>query len=194
MGFISSVIGSLSNRLRAVHVLKFIMLVALLLRLLQREIANWVLNGIFPSANTAIPNTRLVIADSCVFNGNVVSGMASGYWNMSGHTPGAAAATFIPALIHRVAFELTVTSEISWQDFWQDPIGDFRFSAIIFRDSFGIPYQLARLIYLIARRVGADEEEGLLAAFLLAASNTWNYHIFSTFSAPTIFLCFARSV
>ena len=162
MSFIS-VIGSLSNRLRAVHVLKFIMLVALLLRLLL------VANGAqryFPDEHR-YSKYAAVIADS-VFNGNVVSGMAS-LLEYRTH-PGAAAATFIPALIHRVAFELTVTSEISWQDFWQDPIGDFRFSAIFF----AIPSVVSIcLIYLIARRVGADEEEGLLAAFLLAASNTW---------------------
>ena len=153
----------MSNRLRAVHVLKFIMLVALLLRLLL--VADGAQRYFVDEGRYS--KHAVVIADS-VFNGNVVSGLAS-LLDYRTH-PGAAAVSFVPALIHRVAFELTVTSEISWQYYWKDRIGDFRFSAIFF----AIPSVVSiSLIYLIARRVGADKEEGLLAAFLLAASNTW---------------------
>ena len=84
--------------------------------------------------------------------------------------PGMYAVTFIPAFIHRIVFELSADKELAWHRYWGDETGDFRFSAIFF----AIPSVLSiGLIYYIARRAGADDLEGLIAAFLLAASNTW---------------------
>ena len=107
------------------------------------------------------------IADN-VFEGGVLGGFGSllGYRTH----PGAHAATFIPAFIHRMVFELSADKELTWREYWKDQTGDFRFSAIFF----AIPSVLSiGLIYYIARRAGADDLEGLIAAFLLAASNTW---------------------
>ena len=59
---------------------------------------------------------------------------------------------------------------MSWRAYWKDQTGDFRFSAIFFT----IPSVLSiGLVFLIAARAGSDGMEALLAAFLLAASNSW---------------------
>ncbi|MCY4018051.1 MAG: hypothetical protein OXG39_01460 [Chloroflexi bacterium] len=103
-----------------------------------------------------------------VFEGDVVGGFGS-LLEYRTH-PGAYAVTFVPAFIHRIVFELNADNDITWRDYWKDQTGDFRFSAIFF----AIPSVLSiGLIYYIARRAGADDLEGLLAAFLLAASNSW---------------------
>ena len=107
------------------------------------------------------------IADE-VYSGDVIHAFGS-LLEYRTH-PGHAAATLIPALIHRLAYELSENNEKSWQEYWQDPAGDFRFSAIFF----AIPSVLSiGLIFLIAQRSGAESFEALLAAFLLASSNTW---------------------
>ena len=163
MGFISPAIGSWSNRLRAVHVLLFIMFVAFLLRLLlvadgaQRH---------FPDEYRYYRYT-IDLADT-VFEGNIVGGIGR-LLEYRTH-PGAYAATFIPAFIHRVIFELNAADEITWREYWKDQTGDFRFSAIFF----AIPSVLSiGLIYLISKRSGADDVEALLAALFLALSNSW---------------------
>ncbi|MCY4538707.1 MAG: hypothetical protein OXE52_10810 [Chloroflexi bacterium] len=109
----------------------------------------------------------IAFADT-IFEGDVLSGFGS-LLEYRTH-PGAYAATIIPAFIHRIVFELSADNELTWRDYWKDQTGDFRFSAIFF----AIPSVLSiGLIYCIALRAGADDLEGLIAAFLLAASNSW---------------------
>lgn len=149
-------------RFRTVHALLFIMFVALIMRLML------VANGgqlHFPDEYRYLFSTT-VIADS-VFKGDL--GSIARLFDYRDH-PGAALATFAPALIHRFVYELTASNDLSWWNYWINPISDFRFSAVFF----AIPSVLSiGLIFYIARRAGSDDVEALLAAFLLAASNSW---------------------
>ena len=151
------------KQLHPLHALLAIMLVALALRLLL------VLDGgqrFFPDEYRYYHYT-IEFADT-VFEGDALAGFGS-LLEYRTH-PGAYAATFIPAFIHRIVFELNADKELSWREYWKDQTGDFRFSAIFF----AIPSALSiGLVYLIARRAGADEVEALLSAFFLAASNSW---------------------
>ena len=86
--------------------------------------------------------------------------------------PGIAAAELLPALFHRVVHGLTRDGPLFWDrhDYRQILPLDFRISALIF----AMPSVLSMgMIYLIARQAGAYEAESLLAAFLLAAANSW---------------------
>lgn len=95
------------------------------------------------------------------------------------HHPGAKAAFTLPALLHRAAYALQPENEQSWAQYWADEHGDFRMSAAIL----ALPSVFSiSLIYLIARRSGGDVREALLAAILLAASNSW--FIFSRHLLP----------
>lgn len=77
--------------------------------------------------------------------------------------------SFVPAYIHRVAFEQAAAGELTWDEYWRDGHADFRLSAAIF----ALPSVLAiMMLYLISREAGAGDLEALLAAFLLAASNS----------------------
>ena len=93
--------------------------------------------------------------------------------------PGIAAAKLLPALFHRAIHGLTREGPLLWDknDYRQFLPLDFRISALIF----AIPSVLSMgMVYLIARRAGADDAEALLAAFLLAAANTffiWSKHL-----------------
>jgi len=152
-----------SERFRSVHALLIIMFVACVLRLLL----------VADGAQRYFPDERryyrytIAFADT-VFAGDVLGGFGS-LLEYRYH-PGAYAVTFIPAFVHRVAYEFTKSSDMSWREYWKDETGDFRFSAIFFT----IPSVLSiGLVYLIALRAGADAVEALLAAFLLAASNSW---------------------
>lgn len=84
--------------------------------------------------------------------------------------PGAKAAFTLPALLHRMVYALQPENEQSWDLSWELGLGDYRLSAAFL----ALPSVLSiGLIYLIARRSGGDEREALLAAFVLAASNSW---------------------
>ncbi len=162
-GLQSPVMNFGSKRFRPVHALLIIMFVAFALRLLL------IVDGgqrFFPDEARYYDFT-VYIADN-VFEGDILGGFGS-LLEYRTH-PGAHAATFLPAFVHRIVFELSADKELTWRDYWQDQTGDFRFSAIFF----AIPSVLSiGLIYYIARRAGADDLEGVIAAFLLAASNTW---------------------
>ncbi|MDE2821016.1 MAG: glycosyltransferase family 39 protein [Chloroflexota bacterium] len=154
---------STAKRSGPVHALRIIMFVAFALRLLL----------VFDGGQRYFPDEfryyryTIAFADT-VFEGDILGGLGS-LLEYRTH-PGAYAATFIPAFIHRIVFELSAGKELTWREYWKDQTGDFRFSAIFF----AIPSVLSiGLIYYIARRAGADELEGYIAAFLLAASNTW---------------------
>ncbi|MCY4465804.1 MAG: hypothetical protein OXE46_09735 [Chloroflexi bacterium] len=98
--------------------------------------------------------------------------LADGLGNMLlyDHHPGAKAAFTLPALLHRVAYALQPGNEQSWDQYWRDKHGDFRLSAVFL----ALPSVVSiGLVYQIARRAGGDELEALLAAFVLAASNSW---------------------
>lgn len=89
--------------------------------------------------------------------------------------PGFKIVGIIPAYIHRVTWEYAPTSPVhwdtyrSWNEYWTDGYGDFRFSAALF----AIPsVAVILMVFLLARQIGAGADEALLAAFLLAASNT----------------------
>lgn len=84
--------------------------------------------------------------------------------------PGFTAVGLIPALFHRVAWEMTAAKTQTWPEYWNSHYGDYRMSSLIFV----IPSVLTiGMIYLISRQMGAKDTEALLAAFLLAASNTF---------------------
>ena len=83
---------------------------------------------------------------------------------------GFTAVGLVPAVLHRVAFHLLPISELEWTDYWISRYADFRISSLIF----AIPSVLAiAMLYLISRSAGANEAEALLAAFLLAACNSF---------------------
>ena len=84
--------------------------------------------------------------------------------------PGAKAAFTLPALLHRMVYALQPENEQSWDLSWELGFGDYRLSAAFLALPSVLPIGL---IYLIARRSGGDKREALLAAFVLAASNSW---------------------
>ena len=87
---------------------------------------------------------------------------------------GAAAATVLPAIFHRIIYGLNHEDGSLSGKLFETPPKDFRIAALIF----AIPSVLSiGMIYLIARQAGADEAEALLGAFLLAAANT--FYIYS---------------
>ena len=76
----------------------------------------------------------------------------------------------MPALFHRLAYQLMPSSDLDWTDYWYSRYSDFRFSSLFFI----LPSVLSiAVIFVLSRQAGADEIEALLAAFLLAASNTF---------------------
>ena len=79
-------------------------------------------------------------------------------------------AALLPAYIHRLAYGLNPDNELSWAAYWQQPTGDFRFSALLL----SLPSVFCILmLYILSRRVGSSPAEALLAAFLFAAANTF---------------------
>ena len=86
------------------------------------------------------------------------------------HHLGAKAAFTPIALLHRIAYALQPGNEQLWADYILDAHSDFSLPAAFL----ALPSVLSiGFIYLIARRSGGDEREALLAAFVLAASNSW---------------------
>ncbi len=84
--------------------------------------------------------------------------------------PGFTAVGLVPALFHRLAYQLMPSSDLDWTDYWYSRYSDFRFSSLFFI----LPSVLSiAVIFVLSRQAGADEIEALLAAFLLAASNTF---------------------
>ena len=85
----------------------------------------------------------------------------------------------VPAIVHRLIFDLSPPPGLSWITYWLGRDDDYRTSALLF----AIPSVLSiGMIYLLARRAGAGETEALIAAFLLATSNT--FFIFSKHFLP----------
>ena len=83
---------------------------------------------------------------------------------------GIAAAKLAPALFHFFVHSLNHDDNLLWKGLWHTPPQNFWLSALIF----AWPSALSiGMVYLIARQVGAGETEALLAAFLLAASNSF---------------------
>lgn len=86
------------------------------------------------------------------------------------HHLGAKAAFMPIALLHRIAYALQPDNEQVWADYILDEHSDFSLPAVFL----ALPsvWSLG-LLYLIARRSGGDTREALLAAFVLATSNSW---------------------
>ena len=160
-----------NRRIRPSHLLLAVMLAAYALRLLL--IAN---GGQFYYPDEVRYNRSLAVAEH-IWQGDF--GRAVERLLRVERHPGIAAAEFLPALFHRGIHGLTREGPLLWDktDYRQILPLDFRISALIF----AIPSVLSiGMIYLIARRAGADEAEALLGAFLLAAANTffiWSKHL-----------------
>jgi len=158
--------------LRATHILSILMLVAYLLRLLL--IVN---GGQFYFPDESRYQRRSVSAVDSLFEADFRSAIDKvlAYDKHHGFT----AVGLVPAIIHRVIFYLSPPPGLSWTTYWLSRDNDYRVSALIF----AIPSVLSiGMIYLLARRAGAGETEALIAAFLLAASNT--FFIFSKHFLP----------
>ena len=83
--------------------------------------------------------------------------------------PGMSAIALAPASIHRLAYAIEQPRVASWGKYWSSRHGSYRFSALFF----ALPSTLATgLVYLLARRMGAEAAEAVTAAFLFAASNS----------------------
>ncbi|MCY4538705.1 MAG: hypothetical protein OXE52_10800 [Chloroflexi bacterium] len=158
--------------LRATHALSLMMLAAYLLRLLL--IVN---GGQFYFPDESRYQRRSVNAAESLFQADFRSAIDQvlAYDKHHGFT----AVGLVPAIVHRAIFYLNPPPGFSWTTYWLSRDNDYRVSALIF----AIPSALSiGLIYLLARRAGAGETEALIAAFLLAASNT--FFIFSKHFLP----------
>ena len=159
------------KRLRPPHLLFAIMLAAYALRLLL--IVN---GGQFYYPDEVRYNRSLAVAEH-IWQGDFGRAVER-LLGVERH-PGIAAAELLPALFHRAIHGLTREGPLLWdrRDYRQILPLDFRISALIF----AMPSVLSMgMIYLIVRQAGAGEAEGLLAAFLLAAANTffiWSKHL-----------------
>ncbi|MCY4465803.1 MAG: hypothetical protein OXE46_09730 [Chloroflexi bacterium] len=88
-------------------------------------------------------------------------------------------AALAPAYIHRLVYGLIPNNELSWAAYWQQPTGDFRFSALLL----SLPSVFCiGMLYILSRRAGGSPAEALLAAFFFAAANT--FFLFSRHFMP----------
>ena len=160
-------------KLRAPHALLILMLVAYLLRLLL------IVNGgqfFFPDESRY--QRRAISAAESFFQADYRSAIdrVLAYDKHHGFHRFQACS---PAIMHRAIFHLGPQPNVSWTTYWLTRDNDYRISALIF----AIPSVLSiGMIYLLTRRAGAGESEALIAAFLLAASNT--FFIFSKHFLP----------
>ena len=92
--------------------------------------------------------------------------------SLLGHAdhPGFTAVGLIPALTHRLIYELAPASEFTWLVYWQGGAQDYRVSAALFALPSGL---CIGILYAVARAMGGSKREGLLAACLLASANTF---------------------
>ncbi len=158
--------------LRAPQALSILMLAAYLLRLLL--IVN---GGQFYFPDESRYQRRSVSAVDSLFQADFRSAIDKvlAYDRHHGFT----AVGLVPAIVHRAIFYLSPPRGFTWTTYWIGRDNDYRVSALIF----AIPSVLSiGMIYLLARRAGAGETEALIAAFLLAASNT--FFIFSKHFLP----------
>ncbi len=147
-------------RYRPGHSLLAILFIAYVLRLLL--IAN---GGQFFFPDEHRYRRRAVAIAGDLFDGDLKQAVKYAILYRKHH--GMASAMLAPALFHRLLFEVSPGNEWTWKDYWNDPQGDFRASALIF----AIPSVLCiALVYLIALQAGADRIEALLGAVFLAAS------------------------
>lgn len=157
---------------RAIQALSILMLAAYLLRLLL--IVN---GGQFYFPDESRYQRRSVSAVGSLFQADFRSAIDKvlAYDKHHGFT----AVALVPALVHRAIFYLSPPPGLSWTTYWLSRDNDYRVSALIF----AIPSVLSiGMMYLLARRAGAGETEALIAAFLLAASNT--FFVFSKHFLP----------
>ena len=158
--------------MRAPQLLLILMLAAYLLRLLL--IVN---GGQFYFPDESRYQRRSVMAVGSLFQADFRSAIDKvlAYDKHHGFT----AVGLVPAIVHRAIFHLSPPPGFTWTTYWVSRDNDYRVSALIF----AIPSVLSiGMIYLLARRAGAGETEALIAAFLLAASNT--FFIFSKHFLP----------
>ncbi len=158
--------------MRAPQFLLILMLVAYLLRLLL--IVN---GGQFYFPDEGRYQRRSVRAVDSLFQADFRSAIDKvlAYDKHHGFT----AVGLVPAIVHRAVFYLRPAPGYTWTTYWLGRDNDYRISALIF----AIPSVLSiGMVYLLARRAGAGETEALIAAFLLAASNT--FFIFSKHFLP----------
>ncbi|MDE2858860.1 MAG: hypothetical protein OXN94_13535 [Chloroflexota bacterium] len=158
--------------LRATQVLFILMLAAYLLRLLL--IVN---GGQFYFPDESRYQRRSVGAVDSLFQADFRSAIDKvlAYDKHHGFT----AVGLVPAIVHRLIFDLSPPPDFTWITYWVGRDNDYRVSALLF----ALPSVLSiGMIYLLARRAGAGETEALIAAFLLAASNS--FFVFSKHFLP----------
>ena len=156
----------MTKRLRPSHLLFAMMLAAYALRLLL--IVN---GGQFYHPDESRYRRSIAAADH-LYQGRFTDAFIRLLRYENHH--GAATATVLPAIFHRIIYGLNHDDDLYFRNSFEIPPKDFRISALIF----AIPSVLSiGMIYLIARRAGAGETEALLSAFLLAAANT--FYIYS---------------
>ena len=150
------------GRLRPLHWLLLLLLVSYGLRLALVQQGGQLF---YPDEGRYLPAAG--VADQ-LFAFELADGLGS--MLLYEHHPGAKAAFTPVALLHRLAHALQPDNEQLWADYILDEHSDFSLPAAFLT----LPSVLSiGLIYLIARRSGGDEREALLAAFVLAASNSW---------------------
>ncbi len=150
------------TRLRPAHWLLLLMLVSYSLRLALVQQGGQLF---YPDESRYLHSAR--IADQ-LFAFELADGL--GFMLLYEHHLGAKAAFTPIALLHRIAYALQPDNEQLWADYILDEHSDFSLPAVFL----ALPSVLSiGFIYLIARRSGGDEREALLAAFVLAASNSW---------------------
>lgn len=158
--------------LRAPHVLLILMFAAYLLRLLLI-----VKGGQFYFPDESRYQRRSVSAVDSLFQADYRSALDKvlAYDKHHGFT----AVALAPALFHRAIFHINPPAGLTWTTYWLNRDNDYRASALIF----AMPSVLCiAMMYFLARRAGAGDAESLLAAFMLAACNS--FFIFSKHFLP----------
>ena len=120
---------------------------------------------------------RAVQAAEHLFNGDFAA--AADRLLRYGHHHAIPTVKLAPALFHRFVYGLSQDDSLNWDGLLRIPRQMFWLPALLF----ALPSVLCiGLVYLILRRVGADENEGLLGALLMACCNA--FYIFAQHLLP----------
>ena len=150
-------------RLRPAHWLVLLLLMSFALRFLLVQQGG----QLFSPDELRYALRPVKVADK-LYSGDL-AGAANGLLRYREHH-GFITAALLPAYIHRVVYGLDPNNELSWAAYWQQPTGDFRFSALLL----SLPSVFCiGMLYSLSRRAGSSPAEALLAAFLFAAANTF---------------------
>ncbi len=151
------------TRLRPAHWLLWLLLVSFALRILLVQQGG----QLFSPDELRYALRPVKVADQ-LYAGDLAGGL-NGLLRYREHH-GFITAALLPAYLHRLAYGLNPENELSWADYWQQPTGDFRFSALLL----SLPSVMCiPMLYMVSRRAGSSPAEALLAAFLFACANTF---------------------